>query len=75
MTLKWALWQDEKGDLRRGRTMKERIYDDFLAVRGAGSITSLSPPFLGKKIVRNYLMLISWASISSVVVMILELAW
>jgi hypothetical protein len=64
----------EKG----GSTREERKLIDFfnglLELGGEGSIiTAYAPQISAEE--RPYLMLMSWASISSVVVMILELAW
>jgi len=55
---------------------KEKIADflnELLDLRGGGLMTGHAPPIPAAK--RTYLMLMSCASISSVVEMILELAW
>jgi hypothetical protein len=63
----------EKG----GATREERkiidFFNELLELGGGGHNYCLCSPIPAEE--RPYLMLMSWASISSVVVMILELAW
>jgi hypothetical protein len=57
-----------------GEMIKE-LKSNYIAGEEAGSESSPLPPSEREHVNGYYLMLISWASISSVVVIILELAW
>jgi hypothetical protein len=60
---------------RLGKIIKELI-SNCIAEKEAGPVESSSSPPSGRDDINGYyLMLRSWASISSVVVMIFELAW